>query len=205
MKRATLMMAVVALLLGGVGQARAEFIITFSESSGNVVANGSGTVDLASITLGTIHAPLQSAGVLPSIADIGTGFRGTTGTANFYTPPNLTGPQSFGPGGETLADLATGPLFSFIGFSTGGLEIDTRIQSGVAFTTSTTWDNKTISGLGLTPGDYTWNWHNGTDADSLEVIVPSATPVPAPPAVVLVGLGAGCVALRRYVGRRATA
>jgi hypothetical protein len=29
--------------------------------------------------------------------------------------------------------------------------------------------------------------------------------VPAPPAVVLVGLGAGCVALRRYVGRRATA
>jgi hypothetical protein len=31
------------------------------------------------------------------------------------------------------------------------------------------------------------------------------SPVPAPPAVVLVGLGAGCVALKRYVGRRATA
>jgi hypothetical protein len=31
------------------------------------------------------------------------------------------------------------------------------------------------------------------------------SPVPAPPAVVLVGLGAGCVALRRYVSRRATA
>jgi hypothetical protein len=31
------------------------------------------------------------------------------------------------------------------------------------------------------------------------------TTVPDPPAVVLVGLGAGCVALRRYVGRRATA
>jgi hypothetical protein len=29
--------------------------------------------------------------------------------------------------------------------------------------------------------------------------------VPAPPALVLVGLGAGCVALRRYVGGRATA
>jgi hypothetical protein len=28
---------------------------------------------------------------------------------------------------------------------------------------------------------------------------------PAPSAVVLVGLGAGCVALRRYVGRRVTA
>jgi hypothetical protein len=34
----------------------------------------------------------------------------------------------------------------------------------------------------------------------------STSPVPAPPAVVLVGLGAGCVALKRYVGhRRATA
>jgi hypothetical protein len=31
------------------------------------------------------------------------------------------------------------------------------------------------------------------------------SPVPAPPAVVLVGLGAGCVALRRYVQRRASA
>jgi hypothetical protein len=33
----------------------------------------------------------------------------------------------------------------------------------------------------------------------------STSAVPAPPAVVLVGMGAGCVALRRYVGRRATA
>jgi hypothetical protein len=31
------------------------------------------------------------------------------------------------------------------------------------------------------------------------------TPVPAPPAVVLVGLGAGCVAAKRYIRRRATA
>jgi hypothetical protein len=31
------------------------------------------------------------------------------------------------------------------------------------------------------------------------------TPVPAPPAVVLVGLGAGCVAAKRYLRRRATA
>jgi hypothetical protein len=31
------------------------------------------------------------------------------------------------------------------------------------------------------------------------------TPVPAPPAVVLVGLGAGCVAAKRYIRRKATA
>jgi hypothetical protein len=33
----------------------------------------------------------------------------------------------------------------------------------------------------------------------------TTSPVPAPPAVVLVGLGAGCVALQRFVGRRRTA
>jgi hypothetical protein len=33
----------------------------------------------------------------------------------------------------------------------------------------------------------------------------SVTPVPAPPAILLVGLGAGCVALRRYVQRRVSA
>jgi hypothetical protein len=33
----------------------------------------------------------------------------------------------------------------------------------------------------------------------------STSPVPAPPAVVLAGLGAGCVVLKRYVHRRATA
>jgi hypothetical protein len=36
-------------------------------------------------------------------------------------------------------------------------------------------------------------------------LVLTPTAVPAPPAVVLVGLGAGCVALKRYVSRRATA
>jgi hypothetical protein len=36
-------------------------------------------------------------------------------------------------------------------------------------------------------------------------VVTSTSPVPAPPAAVLVGLGAGCVVLKRYVHRRATA
>jgi hypothetical protein len=39
-------------------------------------------------------------------------------------------------------------------------------------------------------------------ADNVRLTTVNA--VPAPPAVVLVGLGAGCVALKRYVGRRAT-
>jgi hypothetical protein len=47
--------------------------------------------------------------------------------------------------------------------------------------------------------------HQGPFNASFSLSGTQTSPVPAPPAVVLVGLGAGCVALRRYVGRRATA
>jgi hypothetical protein len=43
------------------------------------------------------------------------------------------------------------------------------------------------------------------DANATVTYIIKSDVVPAPPAVVLAGLGAGCVALRRYVGRRATA
>jgi hypothetical protein len=50
------------------------------------------------------------------------------------------------------------------------------------------------------------NWENlGEDAAFQLDFATTTSPVPAPQAVVLVGLGAGCVAVRRYVGRRATA
>jgi hypothetical protein len=45
----------------------------------------------------------------------------------------------------------------------------------------------------------------GTPVPVTYVIRSDVSTVPAPPAVVLVGLGAGCVASRRYVGRRVTA
>jgi hypothetical protein len=66
----------------------------------------------------------------------------------------------------------------------------------------------------------TWGWliatNSGDGSRQGDDIVPlwnssrpdmafQLTTVPAPPSVVLVGLGAGCVAVRRYMGRRATA
>jgi hypothetical protein len=47
--------------------------------------------------------------------------------------------------------------------------------------------------------------HQGPFNASFSLSGTVVSPVPAPPAVVLVGLGASCVALRRYVGCRATA
>jgi hypothetical protein len=45
-----------------------------------------------------------------------------------------------------------------------------------------------ISGLGLTPGTYTWTWGSGATADSLEVNIPSdPSAVPAPSSLTLAG------------------
>ena len=63
--------------------------------------------------------------------------------------------------------------------------------SGSSLTSSATWDNTTISKLGLTPGTYTWTWGSTTNgtADFIEVDIPSATGVPEPSTLTLLGLG----------------
>jgi hypothetical protein len=39
--------------------------------------------------------------------------------------------------------------------------------SGSALSETATWNDQTISSMGLTPGTYTWTWGSGIDADSL--------------------------------------
>jgi hypothetical protein len=74
-------------------------------------------------------------------------------------------------------------------------------MSGATIPVSTaTWDNTTISGLGLTPGTYEWTWGsvaNG-NADDLKVVIPASIPEPA--SLTLLGLGA--VGMMGYAWRR---
>lgn len=69
--------------------------------------------------------------------------------------------------------------------------------AGDSISSSATWYNTTIRGLGLTPGTYTWTWGSGGNADSYEVVVPSDPPGPAIAApehstLTLLGIGAVC-------------
>jgi hypothetical protein len=91
----------------------------------------------------------------------------------------------------------------FLGLHNGPVN---TVQSGTFAWAENNGTNNPPSSFNQTPpgtGSFVSNGAGNELAFNLSGV--STAPVPAPPAVVLVGLGAGCVALRRYVGRRATA
>jgi hypothetical protein len=106
-----------------------------------------------------------------------------------------TGALQLIPGHQYLAAFTTIDQGGTTGAANWGfiMGFDAYSGGGFAFNNATT-----LAGLSSN-----WNPNEGFIPD-LAFELKFAT-VPAPPAVVLVGLGAGCVALRRYVGRRATA
>jgi hypothetical protein len=89
----------------------------------------------------------------------------------------LNGPFEIGPGPYTNSDAATGEPTVLNG-SANYICVPSGYLSGTALAGTTTWDNTTITGLGLTPGTYTWTWGTGPAADSFVVNV-AAVPEPA--------------------------
>lgn len=182
----------------------AEFIVTFEQSGGNVVATGSGTINLAALSLfGVVNE-------MPGVhGDYGYAWLGVWPSGGFSIEPvydGLSGPRSFGPSGdvEVNASDASGDLIGIYGYNQE-LVVPSGYVSGASLSDSTTWDNTTISGLGLTPGTYTWTWGSGPTADSFVLVIGSAA-VPEPSGMILLGPAIGAIGVgtwsRRRGGRR---
>ncbi|HEV3257509.1 MAG TPA: PEP-CTERM sorting domain-containing protein [Gemmataceae bacterium] len=188
MKRATLVLVALALLLGGTGRARAELIITFSQNGADVVANGVGSLNFLGLTFSAFDMNPPSVNASAGLVDLGP----VPGTyADYYG--NISGPTSFGPGGNFLATSGTSTAANNTGAgvdgATGQLLVPGGYFAGTAFTINDTWAGTTISGLGLTPGTYTWTWGSGSNADDLKVIIPGgAVPVPEPASLTLLAI-----------------
>jgi hypothetical protein len=178
---------------------RGEFIITFSESGGNVVANGTGSLNTTALTnLGTMTL-VASVGPAGGIAEVGM----LVDTVNTFV--NISGPLSFGTGGLTFATSGTGMQAGVNIQSVNGMEllVSTSYKGGT-FTNSSTWAGETISGLGLAPGTYEWTWGTGANADDLKLVVPSPA-VPAPNSMILAVTAIGVVGFWVGIRRRRAA
>lgn len=160
---------------------QAAAIVNVSESGGDVVWSGSGTLNLSGLTS-------QGSGNLLAGSDFGKEFflgadPGGFAAVNFY---GATG-QVIPPGALFAGDLfiqpqlGTGPRFgiaieAFNGQVDPAVVVPAGYVSGGALSATSTYSGKTIAGLGLIPGTYVWSWT--TDTLTLNI---AQVPLPAAP------------------------
>ena len=180
MKRATLTLAALAVLLAGAARAQAGFLVTLLEQNGNVVATGSGTIDTADLA-GNVIDGLKPF-IIPSQGYIITG---VSARCIDYTE-GVTGPTSFGSGDGAFGIIGSGDIVGIAG--TSDLVVPSTYTSGDPLMDTSTYKNQTFSSLGATPGTYVWTWGTGAHADSYTLQIGPAT-VPEPASLTLLGIG----------------
>jgi hypothetical protein len=192
------MLAALALLLGfglPAPPAQAAYTVTLLEQNGNVVANGSGTIDLTDLMKGSGNVG-TAALLFPFFGLVLTG--PTTGV-NEDNYSGLTGPTSFGTGDGAHASSGSGDR---VGVEPGTPDplLVPQGYSGGSLSSTSTWNSTNFAMLGVTPGTYVWTWGTGTHADSFTLQVGPATATPEPASLTLLGIGA--VGLAGYGWRR---
>jgi len=193
MKLGTLAAAAALAALIGAGPAEASVTIVITQVGPNVVASGSGEIDLAGLDPLTTGAISANGIIWPDVAYI---LVGPSGAVAEFT--GASGPASMGAGGIALGATPVGNEFGVSGhvYSFGPvIYVPEGYMSDTPLSGSSTFDNQTFKSLGLTPGKYIYTWGSGDDADSLTVLVG----VPGPPiwAMMLTGFaGLGYAAYR---------
>jgi len=172
--------------------ARADFTFNISQSGSNVVGSGSGSFNLSSLTLFSAGSGGNTGYIDPSGFVASGGSADTTDWYQGYTVPG--NPSNFGTGGGISADSnSTNGFFVLIpGLITGDtaiLEVAGGYVSGASFDVSSVWSNTTISGLGLTPGSFTWQWSATSGGGATDSVTVNIAGVPEPSTYALFGLG----------------
>lgn len=184
------MTATLILLAATAAHAGSLFTVTMAQMGPDVVATGSGTIDLTGLTLqfsSTFNTELYPA----------HGILGTGPFANVDDYFGLSGPASFGPGFGGFPSSTSGDHVALEDFALD-VQVPQGYVSGAPLASSATYAG-TISSLNLTPGTYTWTWNAG--ANSFVLVVP-AIPTPEPGTLVLLAsglLGTGAAVRKRLV------
>jgi hypothetical protein len=162
------------------GQPAQAYTVTLQQVGANVVATGSGAINLTGLTFASGgFSVTESMG--PSIANLvvadGTGLSRYTG---------FSGPSSFGPGITNINDSSdSGDSVGIIGpagfFPGPGIFLPAGYVSGTALSDSSTYNSATFASLGVTPGTYVWSWGTGLPNQNFTLQIGSlGVPPPVP-------------------------
>ena len=183
---ATTLAIVIAWLLS-VRPAQAGYVVTLEQVGPDVVATGSGAINLHGLTFfqsSSLNPAIRPTAFLHPVASIYTG--PTSSSVDSYG--GLTGPTKFGSSGlETFASSGSGDMVGISSIDSpelGGvfvsLSVPTDYVSGTALSDSATYSGKTLAELGVTAGTYVWTW--GTTANQNFTLEIPPFPPPPPPA-----------------------
>jgi hypothetical protein len=154
-----------------------SFTVTLEQVGANVVATGSGAINLTGLTFASAGF-FASGGMGPSIANLVV----ADGTdLSLYT--GFSGPSSFGPGTITNASSDSGDSVSIIGaavFPGPGIFLPAGYVSGTALSDSSTYNSATFASLGVTPGTYVWTWGTGLPDQNFTLQIGLGLPPPIP-------------------------
>jgi hypothetical protein len=197
--RCSLMFTAVAASLFSVRPVQA-YTVTLEQVGSNVVATGSGAFDLTGLTFeqNFLNAPPQ---IQANFSLMITG----PGGANQSQYVGFTGPTNFGSGDLVFADTGSGDGVGIVGSGSNTfLIVPQGYVSGAALSSSATFNNATLAGLGATPGIYVWMWGDDGPNQNFSLEIGSLG-VPGVPdggsTVSLLGCALlGLVALRRKLG-----
>ena len=161
--------------------AQAGFVVDLTQQGSNVVATGSGTINLDDLNF------LLSSGVIGRLSPNNGRLAIGSGAEALYFG-EVSGPANFGSGGGTISSSNTGGPVEIPG--SGLLGVPSGYNSHFFLSDTSTYLNQTLSSLGVTPGTYKWTWGSGADADSFTLItIGTAGIVPEPSTWAMLLLG----------------
>src|SRR5215831_9232502 len=171
------------MLIGSGLSAQAGYIVTLEQQGPNVVANGSGPIDLTGLTGGFIDGN-NTANIEPFNGQILTGPSFSVTLEQFG---GAIGPTSFGSGDFIRANSGTGDI---VGVCCGvTLVVPVGYMSGSPLSDTSTYDNATFASLGVTPGTYEWTWGAGVNQNFTLNVVPAPEIVRGLAGLILAGGG----------------
>ena len=188
--RCSLMFTAVTAPLLFVWPAQAGYIVTLEQVGSNVVATGSGPIDVSGLTFdGTFGS---AALINPATADIRTVI---FAPIDIYSAP-IAGPTSFGSGGSTFTTSGSGDPVG-ITRNFGDIYVPQGYVSGNPLSDTMTFNDATFASLGVTPGTYVWTWGTGAN-QNFTLIIPRVAVPDSGSTVSLLGFGLlGLAVLRR--------